>query len=413
MFQFMFEMYVPRYSEKWKYMLTYLFFIVGAIFFNKLGIPIIKTLFGMLSMCIISLSLFKSSSRKMILIYSLIYFLYIIWVDVLSVLGVTLITKLTILRVRESTLLLFLTGIFGQVLMLCSYKFIIALFQRHRVNSIAIKQNVFLIVLAVFEVTLVTYIALKIEAETSGIVLMLITICLLGLDLYLIKLFEDISQKYQLEREMILRDQQTTIQNNYYQSIEVQYEHSRRLIHDMKNHMQTLEELYCSGSGLEAKHYAQTILESMDAFSGRFKCNNRILTIIINDKILKCDEQSIEVNIEVEDIDFSFIEAFDMTTIFSNLLDNAIEACLELPVDKREIGVRVIKFNQFVAINIRNRYKGKLLWDKDNLITTKGGKHAGLGLKNVKSTVEKYDGTIQRKSDDKYFEVKILISLPE
>lgn len=34
----------------------------------------------------------------------------------------------------------------------------------------------------------------------------------------------------------------------------------------------------------------------------------------------------------------------------------------------------------------------------------------GLGLKNVKSAVEKYEGTMQRKSDEGRFEVKILMS---
>lgn len=221
---------------------------------------------------------------------------------------------------------------------------------------------------------------------------------------------EAISQKYELEKEINLREQQATMQNRYYQSIEMQYDHSRRLIHDMKNHMQTLEELYNSGSGREAKHYAQTILDSMDALSGRFKCKNRILTIIINDKILKCDEEGIEISTRVEDLDFDFIDPFDMTTIFSNLLDNAIEACSRLSIEKRKIELKVYKFNGFITISVRNPYKGKLIWDKDSLVSTKGGKHMGLGLKNVSFAIEKYDGAIQRKNDQGYFEIKILMS---
>ncbi|MBO1702795.1 sensor histidine kinase [Eubacterium callanderi] len=410
MFQFMDEMYSPKYKEKWKYIAFYLLFVIGAISFNRIGIPILKTLYGMIAMCAISLALFKSRSKKLILIYSLIYFLYIIWIDVLSVLAVTVITKLTISIVKETSGLLFVTGLCGQLLMLGSYKLVIALCQKHKIRTIATKQNIFLIILALFEVILITYIALQIEENSNGFILMIVTLCLLGLDLYLIKLFEDISQKYQLEKEMDLRDQQMLMQATYYQSIETQYDHSRRLIHDMKNHMQTLEELYSSGSGIEAKNYAQTILESMDALSGRFKCKNRILTIIINDKILKCDEQGIEIDTQVEDLDFGFIDPFDMTTIFSNLLDNAIEACSKILVEKRKIDLKVYRFNGFVTISVRNPYKGKLVWEKDSLVSTKGGNHMGLGLKNVASAVEKYDGTMQRKSDKGYFEVKILMS---
>ena len=255
------------------------------------------------------------------------------------------------------------------------------------------------------------YIMSFIDKTSSGVMLAMMITGFLGLDTYLIYLFETISQKYELEREIDLKKQQEEMQNSYYHSIETQYDHSRRLIHDMKNHMQTLEELYSLGSGVEAKHYAQTILESMDTLSGRFKCKNRVLTIIVNDKILKCDEQGIEISTHVEDLDFDFIEPFDITTIFSNLLDNAIEACSKISMEKRKIDLRVYQFNEFITISVRNTYNGKLVWDKDNLVSTKGGKHMGLGLKNVKSAVDKYEGTIQRKSDEKHFEVKILMSL--
>lgn len=296
-------------------------------------------------------------------------------------------------------------------MLLCFYKPIVALMKKHKFDIITFQQNLFLIVLALFEAILLIYIMSFIDKTSSGVMLAMMITGFLGLDTYLIYLFETISQKYELEREIDLKKQQEEMQNSYYHSIETQYDHSRRLIHDMKNHMQTLEELYSLGSGVEAKHYAQTILESMDTLSGRFKCKNRVLTIIVNDKILKCDEQGIEISTHVEDLDFDFIEPFDITTIFSNLLDNAIEACSKISMEKRKIDLRVYQFNEFITISVRNTYNGKLVWDKDNLVSTKGGKHMGLGLKNVKSAVDKYEGTIQRKSDEKHFEVKILMSL--
>lgn len=91
-------------------------------------------------------------------------------------------------------------------------------------------------------------------------------------------------------------------------------------------------------------------------------------------------------------------------------MDNAIEACSKVSIERREIDLKIYKFNEFITISVRNYYDGKLVWDKDSLVSTKGGKHMGLGLKNVKSAVEKYEGTMQRKSDGEHFEVKILMS---
>ena len=79
-------------------------------------------------------------------------------------------------------------------------------------------------------------------------------------------------------------------------------------------------------------------------------------------------------------------------------------------MEKRKIDLKVYSFNEFITISIRNPYSGKLVWDKNSLVSTKGGKHTGLGLKNVASAVEKYEGILQRKSDAGYFEVKILLS---
>lgn len=409
MFQFMFEMYLPKYKEKWKYITIFFLFVIGAVYFNRLNIPIFKTLFGICSICVISLTCFRGVPQKKILIYSLIYFLYIIWIDAFSVLGIALLTKLTILEVRESTRLLFLTGICSQIFMLCSYKLVISLFKKHHINdSIAFRQNIFLVILVLFEITLVTYMMLKVEADSSGMLLLFITICLLGMDLYLIKLFQDISQKYQLEKEIYLKEQQQIMQSSYYKSIETQYEHSRRLIHDMKNHIQTLEELYNTGNIIEAEAYAQRIFENMDKMGARFKCSSRILTIIFNDKILKCDEKGIEVKINMEDIDLNFIDAFDMTTIFSNLWDNAIEACEEVETDSKKIEIKIFNFQDFITISIRNTCATSFDTTKE-LQTTKGGSHMGIGLKNIRTTVEKYDGTFQFNSSNRMFEAKILI----
>lgn len=321
MLKFMFELFEPKY-KKTAYMAAWLTFVIVAICFNETKVAILKSIYGILASCLIGVTLFKSPSKRKIIGVAVFFFLYLLIVDALSVLIFTIISGKSLELVQGNSILLFVCGLCNQVMLLCFYKPMIGIMKRHQFEGINRQQNIFLIILALFETLLFIYISGIIDNTSNSIVLILLTTSFLGFDLYLIYLFEAISQKYALENEMELRDQQLSMQSNYYHSIETQYDNSRRLIHDMKNHMQTLEELYSSGSGVEAKHYAQTILKSMDSFSGRFKCKNRILTIILNDKILKCDEKEININFEVEDIDFDFIDPFDMTTIFSNLLDN-------------------------------------------------------------------------------------------
>ncbi|WP_412224789.1 sensor histidine kinase [Eubacterium callanderi] len=403
------DLFERKYTRR-VYVLAWLLFVAIAIVFNFTGIAILKSIYGIVSACILGLLLFKAQNKRRIVGAGVFFFLYLFIIDTLSVLFFTIFSGKTIEMVRSNVVLLFVCGLGNQIMLLCFYKPIVALMKKHKFDIITFQQNLFLIILALFEAALLIYIMSFIDKTSSGVMLTMMITGFLGLDTYLIYLFETISQKYELEREIDLKKQQEEMQNSYYHSIETQYDHSRRLIHDIKNHMQTLEEIYSEGSNIEAKQYAKTILESMDTFSGRFKCKNRVLTIIINDKILKCDDQSIRIDTQVEDLNFDFIDPFDMTTIFSNLLDNAIEACSKVSIERREIDLKIYKFNEFITISVRNYYDGKLVWDKDSLVSTKGGKHMGLGLKNVKSAVEKYEGTMQRKSDGEHFEVKILMS---
>lgn len=401
MFRFMSEVYDRKYGENFKYFISFLVFVVAAIGLNILGIPIFKIIFLLISLCLISYSLFIFD-KKWMLIYDFVFALYIIFSDVISVVIVSLIMDTTIEGVEESFNFLFLSGICNQIILLCGFYIFVSIFKKNELNTLKIVQNIFLMLLAVFEISVLYYFYITIQQNSSGIALAYICFGFIGLDIYLVYLFEAISKRYQLEREMDLKEQQVIMQNTYYKSIEAQYDYSRRLIHDMKNHMQTVEELYANDNGDMAQSYARTIYRKMDELGSRFKCSNRFLTIIINNKLIKCDENDINVTLKIEDVGIEFMDFFDVTTIFSNLLDNAIDACLELSVDERHIEIKLFKFNDFITIVVCNSYNGKIDYKNNELKSTKEGEHMGVGLKNVKAAIEKYNGSIQYKAEEMF-----------
>lgn len=411
LFKFMSGLFKPKYEKK-RYVVAYLTFVTLAIFFNWLGIAILKSLYGILSIVFIGTTLFKSNSKGKVFGACVLFFLYMVIIDALSVLTFAVFTNNTIESVRENPLLLLTAGTGNQIILLCFYKPLLTVMKKHKFDAVSIQQNLFLGILALFEVMQLIFTMSIVEGIFNRTILTILNLGFLGLDIYLIYIFEAISQKYALEKEVELRDQQMAMQNNYYHVIETQYDRSRRLIHDMRNHMQTLEELYSIGNTKEADDYAKTILSSMDRMGSRFKCTNRVLNIIMNDKILKCDEKNIKLETEIEDIDLDFIEPFDITTIFSNLLDNAIEACETLEDSQKIISIKLYHYKNFIVVKISNRFGELLIWDNNkNLISTKSGNHMGLGLKNVKFTVEKYDGNIEFKKNKDNFEAKVLFSL--
>ncbi len=50
------------------------------------------------------------------------------------------------------------------------------------------------------------------------------------------------------------------------------------------------------------------------------------MNILLTDKNAVMQEKGIHSDIKIDNVDLSYIEPIDITTIFGNLLDNAIEA---------------------------------------------------------------------------------------
>lgn len=407
--KFLFALFEPKYTRG-IYFYLYLGFVISAIGVNRIDVPVLKSIYGILAIIIIGNGFFYSKSKSKLISVCLLFFLYIFIFDTISVLFFTMISGDNTEILRESPRLLFLSGLGNQVILLCFLKPMIQIMQKHKFDSISIQQSGFLILLALFQVFFINYILKIVDNTINSVVLMVLSTGFLGIDIYLIYLFDAISQKYRLENELGLMEQKESMQQIYYHNLEVQYDESRKIIHDMRNHIQIFEELYRSGNFDEAEKYSIAIYKMMDKMGSRFKASNKILTIIINEKLIKCDDKKIEMKIKIEDLSLDFLKPIDITTILSNLLDNAIEACECLDLEKRKIEIKIFKHEDFINIKIRNNCIGPLIEDSKGFKSTKMGHHMGIGLKNVISTIEKYNGDIQFVSKEDVFEVKILLS---
>ncbi|MFR7899315.1 MAG: GHKL domain-containing protein [Ruminococcus sp.] len=99
----------------------------------------------------------------------------------------------------------------------------------------------------------------------------------------------------------------------------------------------------------------------------------------------------------------------DLCCIIGNLFDNAIEASLQLPKEKRLIRIYMDMKNTQLYISFTNFTAGKKLKKLGNLFkSTKGDGH-GLGLIRIDDIVKRSDGYISRNSEDGAFTTEILL----
>ena len=106
------------------------------------------------------------------------------------------------------------------------------------------------------------------------------------------------------------------------------------------------------------------------------------------------------------------IDAISLCCLFSNTLDNAIEASVKIPdIKERHLSVKArVTENGYFTYEISNAKKNAILEQKGRFKSDKadGGPH-GLGLSNVRETVEKYNGTLDISYTEDTFTVTVLI----
>lgn len=100
---------------------------------------------------------------------------------------------------------------------------------------------------------------------------------------------------------------------------------------------------------------------------------------------------------------FLDINASELSVLYGNLLDNAIEACLSLPCEKRTINFYSSCNSGKLFIKIDNYFN-----NKKKIYLQSNQKH-GLGLISVKEIVDKYNGIMDITKENERFEVKIII----
>ena len=237
--------------------------------------------------------------------------------------------------------------------------------------------------------------------ETLDLIVALLSTAFMFLFLYLKNNYY-LREQEQRNKVQIAQLQQ---QYAYYQDKLKDEERIRSIYHDMKNHLLVLE----GSQGTEAtRQMAQELRSQIADYENYIHTGNDFLDIIIRDKAEKAREKHIDFSAFIDFNGVDFIEPLDISTLFGNGIDNAIEASEKLPEEQRVILVKAGQVQNFVSILIENNCSDKV---HTNGHTTKADKFLhGFGISNMKKAAEKYSGTCTTTQENGKFALKILLS---
>ena len=199
-----------------------------------------------------------------------------------------------------------------------------------------------------------------------------------------------------------------------YKKLGKAYEQIRIINHDFREHVRTLIALIDEDIE-KAKQYIKSMkLVSEKTKSERFT-DNTILNILLNEKVKECNKKGIKLYIESVNPKLDFISEIDMVAIFSNLINNAIEACAD--TEDKEIFINLCTVNDvFTVIKVENSAYREPVVLEGMLRTHKNDKqNHGIGIKSINNSLRKYGGNMSWTYDkvNKKFRTTVIINIKQ
>lgn len=214
-----------------------------------------------------------------------------------------------------------------------------------------------------------------------------ISIILALANIGIIYLIHNLEQATLHEQEFVLLKQQMEHQQESYMALENSYRLQRKSSHDFERHLQTLYELLARNKFDTAKEYIAQLRRDRTLKIHCINTHHPVIDVILNQKYQMARECSINMQVQISDLSLVKIQTDALVVLFSNLLDNAIEACQKLP-DHREIRCRIL-YQDNLYISISNTSPPVQI-ENDTLATDKSQRiDHGYGIPAVKYVLDK------------------------
>lgn len=195
----------------------------------------------------------------------------------------------------------------------------------------------------------------------------------------------------------------------HYREVENMYRQIRGWRHDYRNHIQMMKVLAASGDMDALKVYLDELDTDLNTVDTVVKTGNPMADAILNSKISLARSRNIPTQVDAHIPVKLKMSELDLCCIIGNLFDNAMEASMALPEEKRMIRVYMDMKGTQLYISFTNFTAAKKLSKVGKGFKTSKGEGHGFGLVRMDDIVSRYDGYLSRNSEDGAFTTEILI----
>ena len=413
LFQFMNDRYERVYSKFTLYKVAWLIAVLLVTLVNQLQNPIANIMSNGFIFCFVSMILYKDRDGRKYwrVLEALCLYAVLILIEGLGVWVIDYLLQMIGHLPGNKAVQGSIEEMFSKIVILFFYYIVLQRIWKKELRRNA-AQLLFYLVMFIYSMANLLLIVFDLEvtipASGSYGVLCVSMGCVTFASLYLFYFMRMTDEKNELDFQVAMMKQQESLQFEYYEIQREKYRQGIVILHDVSKHIRSIEELYKAGEKEQALQYTKEIDNILKPLILVEYSNNPMLNILLSDKKQLAESQGIRFRIKIEKAGLDFMAPMDVTTLFGNLLENAIEACRRCQ-GKKDICISVRNYNEMLSIRIENTVEWQVKLQNGRPVR-KSGDRGGIGTLNVDRCVEKYGGSVLYRNENGKFYCDILLN---
>ena len=192
--------------------------------------------------------------------------------------------------------------------------------------------------------------------------------------------------------ELEEKNHQLSMQAVQYENLQEKITDARRAKHDVRHHISLIREYVSKGELDALLRYLDGYNDSLPDDSLIRFCENPAANAVLLYFAQQAKDNDIDYIVNAEIPGNIFVSDTDISVLFGNLIENAIDACKEESGDDRKIDIRAMLKGSTLCVTVDNTFTGTLRRTTDNEFLSTKHKGRGLGTQSVKSIAEHYGG---------------------
>lgn len=231
--------------------------------------------------------------------------------------------------------------------------------------------------------------------------------CAIGMiAVFLIIMRTEILNESSFKMEQQIMTQVLSNNQEQYESLKTNIDVINMKAHDIKHQLNKIQNKL-------TEEEVSSLKKAVEAYDKNIKTGNPVLDTVLYTEVLKCDSLGISITYLCDGNHLNLFPTSQLYYLFSNIIDNAIEATKNLNKEKRIISFNVKERNNQIVIDECNYFQGNLRIENGVIATTKeDSRNHGFGLKSIRMIVNENQGTMNIRTEDDMFYMVINIPLP-